>query len=63
MVNFLETAEKCEAKDFNEQTLAWIVECDITFEIFASEAEYEPTTSTVTYRLYDRTGNLEPVMP
>ncbi len=60
---FIETAEKCEAKDFNEQTLAWIVECDITSQLFSSEAEYEPKTKTETYRVYDRTGNLEPIMP
>ena len=49
--------EKCEATDFNERSLAWIVECETVLQ----GSDY-PIAVSVTFRVYDETGRLEPVV-
>ena len=56
--------EECEATDFNERLLAWIVECQISTDIRGTNiVEEPPDVHSQTYRLYDATGRIAEVVP
>ena len=52
--------EGCQPVDFNESRKAWIVECDAT--LTSVESGNDTPLSTQTYRLFDATGKVEPVL-
>ncbi len=53
--------DSCESTDFNERLQAWVVECDAS-ALTLSSGNKVPL-GTHTYRLYDSTQTVEPVLP
>jgi len=53
--------DSCESTDFNDRLLAWVVECEAS-ALTLSSGNKVPL-GTHTYRLYDSTQTVEPVLP